>query len=213
MLYIHSFSCSKYNSHWLIGDHTTSHKFKCIPIGIHWGERDQWPGKACDQNMTKAGGVMFWRSLLRDSRKFVASSSKVETQWNSLRLKPALSTFYLKNEVEKHLEQKDFKNALKVSRFVAFFYDVFVVCFQCLEEIKSCSGVLLFITLICLFIYLICSSFGCITKYLMSVPLGNSNFCFARVFRYSQRLRLGKHRNSRENKTNCFPGDQTLSAY
>ena len=68
--------------------------------------------KARDQNVTKAGGVMFWSSLLGDSRKFVASSSKVlETQWNSFRLKPALSTFYSKNEVRKHLEQKDFENA------------------------------------------------------------------------------------------------------
>ena len=36
LLYICSFSCSKYDSHWLIGDHVTLHKFKCIPIGIHF---------------------------------------------------------------------------------------------------------------------------------------------------------------------------------
>ena len=27
------------------------------------------------------------------------------------------------------------------------------------------------------------------------------------------RLRLGKHQDSRENKTNCFPRDHTLSVY
>ena len=66
-------------------------------------------------------------------------------------LKPALSTFYSKNEGRKHLGQKDFNNVLKVSRFFAFFYDVFVV-HLCLEEIKSCSGVLLFVRLLNLFI-------------------------------------------------------------
>ena len=182
--YIRSFSGSKYDSHWLISDHVTLLKFKCIPIRIHflhqmYPERDtlRWTWsmtrKARDQNMTNAGGVMFWCSLLSGSRKFVPSSLKVlETQWNSLRLKPALSTFYSKNEVRKHLEKKDFENAWKVSRFFAFFYDAFVVNLQCLEEIKSCSGVLL-LTLVCSFVCLNCSSFGCITKHLMSVPLGN----------------------------------------
>ena len=46
-------------------------------------ERDtlRWPGKARDQNVTKAGGVIvawLWRDVLKlllgDSRKFVASS-------------------------------------------------------------------------------------------------------------------------------------------
>ena len=113
-----------------------------IPSRIHWGECGQWPGKACDQNVTKAGGVIvawcFNGSLLGDSRKFVASSSKVlETQRNNLRLKPALSTFYSRNKVRKHLEKKDFENAWKVSRFefFAFFYDAFLVYLQCLEEI------------------------------------------------------------------------------
>ena len=50
---------------------------KCIPNGIHWGEHDQWPGKARDQNVTKAGGVMFWSSLFADIRKFATSSLQV----------------------------------------------------------------------------------------------------------------------------------------
>ena len=118
-------------------------------------KRDQWPGKGHDQNVTKAGGVMFWSSLLCDSWKCVTSSSKVlETQWNSLRLKPVLSTFHSKNEVSKHLEQKDFENAWKVSRFFAFFNDVFVVHLQCLEEIKLSAVVNanLFVRLLNLFI-------------------------------------------------------------
>ena len=85
-----------------------------------------------------------------------------------MRLKPALSTFYSRNEVKKHLEEKDVENAWKVSRFFAFFYDTFVVHLQYLKEIKSCSGVLL-LTRVCSFVCLICSSFGClITKHLMS---------------------------------------------
>ena len=92
-----------------------------------------------------------WRDVLKltlgDSRKFVVISSKVhETQWTSLWLKPALSTFYSKNEVKKLLEKKDFENAWRVSRFFAFFcflYDVFLHLQYFIEEIKSCSGVLL----------------------------------------------------------------------
>ena len=53
-----SFSCSKYDSHWLIGYHVALYKFKCILSGIHWGERDQWPETARDQNVTKTGGMI-----------------------------------------------------------------------------------------------------------------------------------------------------------
>lgn len=85
----------------------------------------------CDQSMAKVGGVIvrsFWSSLLGDSRKFVASSLKVrESKWNSMRLKPALSTFHLKREVKKLKEQKNFKNAWKVSQFFAFFCTYFTM--------------------------------------------------------------------------------------
>ena len=84
-----------------------------------------------------------------------------------MRLKLALSTFYSKNEVKKHLEEeekeKDFENAWKVSRFFAFSYDAFVVHLH-----------VLLLTLVCSFVCLICSSFGCITKHLTSVPSGKS---------------------------------------
>ena len=41
----------------------------------------------------------------------------------------------------------------------------------------------------------------------MSAPEGNSLFCFPE----SLNVRLGKHRDSRESKTNYFPREQTLS--
>ena len=77
-----------------------------------------------------------WRDVLKlslgDSRKFVVSSSTSskdrETQWNSLWLKPALSTFYSKNEVKKLLEQKDFENAWKLGnagKLVSFVFPRF----------------------------------------------------------------------------------------
>ena len=88
------------------------------------------------QNHTKESTLLV---QILDLKEFVKSSS------NNLRLKPTLSTLYSRNEVRKHLEKKDFKNAWKVSRFFAFFYDAFLVYLQCLEEtfkivIKSCSG-------------------------------------------------------------------------
>ena len=132
---------------------------------------------------------MFWSSLLGDSRKFVASSSKVlETQWNSLRLKSVLSTFYSESEVKKHLEKKDFENAWKVSRFFAFFLDAFLVHLQYLAEIfetviKSYSCVLL-LKLLCSFVSLICSSFECITKHLCLFPRKTVSFVFPRVLMF-----------------------------
>ena len=52
---------------------------------------------------------------------------------------------------------------------------------------------------------------GCITKHLSS--LGKKLVLFSRESRCFPRLRLGKHRDSRENKTNCFPREQSLSVY
>ena len=165
---------------WLIADHVTlGYIFiKCIPSGIQSGERDQWPGQARDQNVTnywwRDCGVMFWSSLPGYSRKFAASSSRIlETRWNSLRLKPALSTFCSRNEVKKHLQERDYENGWRASQFFPFVYDVFAVHLKCLEYItESCSALLL--TIICSFVRLICSSFECITTHIMSVPSGNS---------------------------------------
>ena len=84
------------------------------------------------------------------------SSLKVrETQWNSLWLKPALSTFYSKNEVKKLLEQKDFENALKVSWFFAFFCPYFTMCF--------CGGKARTLVSTEGFIYLFVRGFACVT--------------------------------------------------
>ena len=121
-----SFSCSLYHSHWLNGNNVTLLKFQCIPIRIHlhqihWGECDQWPGKACDQNVTKAGGMMFWSSLLGDSRKLVASSLKVpETQWNSLRLKPGAFYFLFKKWSQKTFKEERFPKCVESKSVLCF---------------------------------------------------------------------------------------------
>ena len=52
-----------------------------------------------------------------------------------------------------------------------------------------------------------------ITKHLMSGPLGNQLVLFSWESWCFPWLRLGKHQDSRENKTNCFPRDLTLSVY
>ena len=52
-----------------------------------------------------------------------------------------------------------------------------------------------------------------ITKHTMSGSSGNQLILFSLEFWCFSRLRLGKHQDSRENKTNCFPRDLTLSVY
>ena len=52
-----------------------------------------------------------------------------------------------------------------------------------------------------------------ITKHLMSGPSGNQLVLFSLESWCFPRLRCGKHQDSRENKTNCFPRDLTLSVY
>ena len=52
-----------------------------------------------------------------------------------------------------------------------------------------------------------------ITKHLMSGPSGNQLVLFSLESWCFPRLRLGKHQDSRENKTNCFPRDLTLNVY
>ena len=52
-------------------------------------------------------------------------------------------------------------------------YDVFLHLQYFIEEIKPFSGVLLLTQFFFSFVCLICSSFGCITKHLMSGPSGN----------------------------------------
>ena len=47
----------------------------------------------------------------------------------------------------------------------------------------------------------------------MSGPSGNQLVLFSLESRCFPRLRLGKHQDSWENKTNCFPRDLTLSVY
>ena len=106
-----------------------------------------------------------------------SSSPKVrETQWNSLWLKPALSTSYSKNEVKKTFRAEGFRKCLESKSVICFLlsvvYDVFLHLQYFIEEIKSCSGVLL-LTQFFSFVSLICSFFGCITKHLMSGPSGN----------------------------------------
>ena len=45
------------------------------------------------------------------------------------------------------------------------------------------------------------------------IPSGNQLVLFSLETWCFPRLRLGKHQDSRENKTNCFPRDLTLSVY
>ena len=52
-----------------------------------------------------------------------------------------------------------------------------------------------------------------ITKHLMSGPSGNQLVLFSLESWCFPQLRLGKHQDSWENKTNCFPRDLTLSVY
>ena len=52
-----------------------------------------------------------------------------------------------------------------------------------------------------------------ITKHLMSGPAGNQLVLFPLESRCFPRLYLGKHQDSRENKTNCFLRDHTLSVH
>ena len=125
LLYICSFSYSCNNLHWLNGDHVTLLEFKYIPIGtyipsrIHWGERDQWQGKASDQNVTKAGGVIVaWcfeahfsvvlGNLSLVVRKFLKHSRIV---WG---LNRRFLPFIRRTESKKHLEKDDFENAWNV---------------------------------------------------------------------------------------------------
>ena len=49
-----------------------------------------------------------------------------------------------------------------------------------------------------------------ITKHLISRPSGNQLVLFSLECWCFPRIRLGKHQDSRENKTNCFPRDLTL---
>ena len=85
--------------------------------------------------------------------------------------------FYSKNEVKKLLEQKDFENAWKVGSLLSFVRSLrcvftFAVFYRrnkvaLRRAVVTCNAI--FFSFVCL----ICSSFGCITKHLMSGPSGN----------------------------------------
>ena len=112
----------------------------------------------------------FFRLTLGDEKNVASSLQVLETQWSSLRLKPALCTFYSKNKVKKLLKQSDFKTALKVSQFLSLsFVHIFQPScrtFAVFKKIRSCSGVLL-LTL--------SSSFVCVIRLGKIETLGNQN--------------------------------------
>ena len=127
MLYIRHFSCAKYNSHWLISDHMTLHKLKCFPIRIHWAEHDQWPGEARDQNVIKAGGVMFLKLASQRFQEFVTFFISSWDAVEQFEAKTGAFYFLFEKWSQKTLEQKVFENAWKVSWFFAFFCKYFTM--------------------------------------------------------------------------------------
>ena len=84
--------------------------------------------------------------------------------------------FIFEKRSQKTLRAEGFRKCLERKSVLCFLlsvvYDVFLHLQYFIEEIKSCSGVLLS-THFFSFVSLICSFFGCITKQLMSGPSGN----------------------------------------
>ena len=91
---------------------------------------------------------VFSRSLLGDSRKFFASS--YERSCNTVEQFEAYTGilyFLFEQRSQKTLRAKSIRKCPESKSVLCFllyvFHDVFVVHLQCLEEINSCSGVLL----------------------------------------------------------------------
>ena len=84
--------------------------------------------------------------------------------------------FLFDKRSQKTFRAEGFRKCLESKSVLCFLlsvvYDVFLHLQYFIEQIKSCSGVLL-LTQIFSFVSLICSSFGYITKHLMSGPSGN----------------------------------------
>ena len=122
--------------------------------------------------------------------------------------------FLFEKRSQKTFRAEGFRKCLESKSVLCFLlsvvYDVFLHLQYFIEEIKSCSGVLLltqfffvrFFNLFILWMYNKALNVWSRGKQLVLLSLDSR--CFPR-------LRLGKHRDSRENKTNCFPRDQTLS--
>ena len=85
--------------------------------------------------------------------------------------------FLFEKRSQKTFRAEGFLKCLESKSVLCFLlsvvYDVFLHLQYFIEEIKSCSGVLLLTQIFFSFVCLICSSFGCITKHLMSGPSGN----------------------------------------
>ena len=90
--------------------------------------------------------------------------------------------------------------------FIQCFWELNLCCYKYRID---CFGSFLFAPVILLL--LLSESSRNITKHLMSDPSGNHLVLFSLESWCFPRLRLGKHQDSRENKTNCFPWDLTLS--
>ncbi len=144
---------------------------------------DQYPEKSTwskrDRGRWRDCGVMF---LKLTSRWFQETCRQFfESLWNTVEqfeVKTGAFYFSFEKRSQKTFSAEGFRKCLESKSVFCLllyvFYDVCVVHLQCfIEEIKSCSGLLL-LTLIWTFVCLIRLSFGCITKHLMSVPSGNS---------------------------------------
>ena len=165
---------------------------KCIPSEIHWGERDKWPGNARDQNVTKAVGVIvawcFEAHFSAIPRNF---SLVFESSWNKVeRFEAKTSAFYFFFErSKKTFREEGFRKSLESKLVLHFLLRRINLSYRCAAVNASLFAP-----------FLTCSPFRCITKEIMCVPSEN-------------KFPLGRHRDSRENKTNCLPRDRTLSVY
>ena len=137
-----------------------------------------------------------WRERRREKLcQFSFSWINTTTQTWSLKLKS--NDFQVMPEEKQHLvEENDADSVRKVlwKSFIQWFYSfsfVFFCCYWSTLKWKSRN----------------------ITKYLMPGPSGNQLVLFSLESWCLPRLRLRKHQDSRENKTNCSPRDLTLSVY
>ena len=84
--------------------------------------------------------------------------------------------FLFEKRSQKTFRAEGFRKCLESKSVLCFLlyvvYDVFLHLQYFIEEIKSCSGVLL-LTQFFFVRFLFCSFFGCITKHVMSGPSGN----------------------------------------
>ena len=164
-----------------------STKIKCIP----W-YRNNVPRSgyitARDQSMVESG-------VTEGGEKTASFLFREWTTTQTWSLKLKTNDFQVMPEEKQHLvEENDADSVRKVlcKSFIQWFYSFSFVFFCCCWSTLKWKS-------------------RNITKHLMPGPSGNQLVLFSLESWCLPRLRLGKHQDSRENKTNCFPRDLALS--